>query len=100
MGERGTRWWQKEKGGKRERERDQGAFIYIGNDIIQVKVGGEPSGFWEYGDYCFANGSAGPTYVVSQFSEILMPTTRKSWHQDLASRKSGSNSYSRSGMSG
>jgi hypothetical protein len=39
------RWLQKEKGGK---ERQGGVFLlYVW--ITQVKVGGEPSGFWEYG---------------------------------------------------
>ena len=29
------------------------------NDITQVKVGGEPSGCWEYGACCLGNPSAG-----------------------------------------
>ena len=33
--------------------------LYRGNDVIQLKVGGEPSGFWEYGDCCLGNQSAG-----------------------------------------
>lgn len=49
-------------------------FIYMGNDVTQVKVGGELSGFWGYGGCCLGNGSAGPTYVMSQVSEVLMPT--------------------------
>jgi hypothetical protein len=46
----------------------------MGNDVTQVKVGGELSGFWGYGGCCLGNGSAGPTYVMSQVSEVLMPT--------------------------
>jgi hypothetical protein len=62
------------EGGKREREIRGGAFfMYMGNDITQVKVGGEPSGFWEYSGCCLGNRSAGPTYVMSQVSEVLMP---------------------------
>jgi hypothetical protein len=48
--------------------------IYIDNDVTQVKVGGEPSGFWEYGDCCLGDRSAGPAYMMSQVSEVLMPT--------------------------
>ena len=42
----------------------------------QVKVGGEPNGFWEYGGCCLGNRYAGHavTYVMSQVSEILIPT--------------------------
>ena len=29
------------------------------NDITQIKVGGEPSGCWEYDACCLGNGSAG-----------------------------------------
>jgi hypothetical protein len=37
------------------------------NDITQVKVGGEPSGFLEYGSCCLGNRSVGldVTYVMS-----------------------------------
>jgi hypothetical protein len=37
------------------------------NDIMQVKVGGEPSGIWEYGGRCLGNRSACRTipYVMS-----------------------------------
>ena len=65
-----------EREGGREREIRGGAFfMYMGNDITQVKVGGEPSGFWEYSGYCLDNRSAGPAYVMSRVSEVLMPTT-------------------------
>ena len=46
----------------------------MGDDVTQVKVRGEPSGFWEYGDYCLGNRSAGLAYVMSQVSEVLIPT--------------------------
>ena len=46
----------------------------MGNDVTQVKVGGEPSGFWEYGGCCLGNRSAGLAYMMSQVSEVLMPT--------------------------
>jgi hypothetical protein len=45
----------------------------MGDDVTQVKVGGEPSGFWEYGGCCLGNRSAGPAYVMSQVSEVLIP---------------------------
>ena len=41
----------------------------MGDDVTQVKVGGEPSGFWEYGGCCLGNRSVGPTYVMSRVSE-------------------------------
>ena len=44
------------------------------NDVTQVKVGSEPSGFWEYGGCCLGNRSLGPTYVMSQVLEVLIPT--------------------------
>jgi hypothetical protein len=44
------------------------------NDVTRVKVGGEPSGFWEHGSCCLGNRSVGPTYVMSQVSGVLMPT--------------------------
>jgi hypothetical protein len=37
-------------------------------------VGGEPSGFWEYGGCCLGNKCAHPSYVMSHFSEVLIPT--------------------------
>jgi hypothetical protein len=37
-------------------------------------VGGEPSGFWEYGGCCLGNRRVGRAYVMSQISEVLMPT--------------------------
>ena len=77
MGERGARWRWKEKG-VGERERDQGNFsLYMGDDVTQVKERGEPSGFWEYGSCCLGNRPAGPTYVMSQVSEVLIPTVYK-----------------------
>ena len=43
-----------------EKERGRGVFlIYMENDVTQVKVGGEPSGCWEYGACCLGNPSAG-----------------------------------------
>jgi hypothetical protein len=53
------------EGGKRK-TRDV-LLIYMENDIMQVKVGGEPSGFWEYCACCLGNRSAGRTvaYVMS-----------------------------------
>jgi hypothetical protein len=74
MGE--GRWQQKEKGEKREREREGVPLIYRENDMMQVKVGGEPSGFWEYGACCLSNSSAGHTvaYVMSEFLEVLILT--------------------------
>ena len=37
------------------------------DDVTQVKVGGEPSGRWEYGACCLGNRSAGCSvaYVMS-----------------------------------
>jgi hypothetical protein len=46
----------------------------MGNDVTLVKVGGEPSGFWEYGGCCLGKRSVGPADVMSQVSEVLMPT--------------------------
>ena len=46
----------------------------IGDDVTQVKVESEPSGFWEYGGCCLGNRCSGPAYVMSQVSEVLMPT--------------------------
>jgi hypothetical protein len=39
-------------------------------------VGGEPSGFWEYGGHCLGNRCVGCAiaYVMAQVSEVLMPT--------------------------
>jgi hypothetical protein len=34
----------------------------MGDDVTPVNVGGEPSGFWEYGDCCLGNRSPGPAY--------------------------------------
>ena len=52
---------------ERERERERDSLIYTENDIMQVKVGGEPSGFWEYGSCCLGNRSVGCSvaYVMS-----------------------------------
>ena len=46
----------------------------MSDDVTQVKVGDEPSGFWEYGSCCLGNRSAGPAYVMSWVSEILITT--------------------------
>jgi hypothetical protein len=46
----------------------------MGDDVTQIKVGGESSGFWEYGGCCLGNRSAGPTYVMSQVLEVLIST--------------------------
>jgi hypothetical protein len=42
----------------------------------QVKMGGEHNGFWEYGGCCLGNGCVGHVvpYVMSQVSEVLIPT--------------------------
>ena len=50
------------------KERGRGVpLIYMENDIMQVKVRGEPSGFWKYGSCCLGNRSVGcaVTYVMS-----------------------------------
>jgi hypothetical protein len=41
--------------------------IYIENDVTQVKVGGESSGFWKYGARCLGKRSVGRSvgYVMS-----------------------------------
>ena len=69
--ERGAKVAVERKGGKTQRE-NRGAFLYIW--AIQVKVGGEPSGFWEYGGCCLGNRCSGPSYVMSLVSEVLIPT--------------------------
>ena len=61
------------EGGKREGGRGI-HLIFMDNDITQVKVGGEPSGFWEYGGHCLGNRSVGPAYVIPQVLEALIPT--------------------------
>ena len=58
------------KGGKRGR----GLSLYMGDDITQVKVGGESSGVREYGGCCLGNRSAGSAYVMLWVSEVLIPT--------------------------
>ena len=48
----------KEGGGKKRKGVHRGngiPLICMDNDITQVKVGGEPSGFWEYGGCCLGN---------------------------------------------
>ena len=69
-----TRWQQKERRGRKEKERegergrgggrkrrgkrDSGMGVplkYMENDVMQAKVGGEPSGFCEYGSCCLGN---------------------------------------------
>ena len=71
--ERGESGSRKRREKKRERE-GRSPFIYMENDLKQVRMGSEPSVFWEYGACCLGNRSAGPTYVMSQVSEVLMPT--------------------------
>ena len=63
-----------ERGGGEEIGGRGRPLICMDNDVTQVRVGGEPSGFWEYGGHCLGNRSVGPTYVMSQVSEVLMPT--------------------------
>ena len=44
-----TKEWQGSRR-EREKEREQGGgvlLIYMENDITQVRVGGEPTGFWD-----------------------------------------------------
>jgi hypothetical protein len=73
------------EGGDRKRrgkERERGVpyiyiYIYMDNDVMQVKLEGEPNGFWEYGGRCLGNRSVGPAYVMSQDLEVLTPTTPK-----------------------
>ena len=61
--------------GEREKERLGGGLsLCIGDNVTQVKVGSEPSGFWEYGGCCLGNRSVGPAYVLSQVLEVLIPT--------------------------
>ena len=38
-------------------------------------MGGEPSGFWEYGGCCLGNRCSSLAYVMSGVSEVLIPTT-------------------------
>ena len=53
----------KERMEGRKKERKEGGrgtlLIYIENYVTQVRVGGEPNGFWEYGGRCLGNRSAG-----------------------------------------
>ena len=72
--ERGKVTVEKE-GRERESERWGGGLsLYMSDDVTQVKVGGEPSGFWEYGGCCLGNRCSGLTYVMSWVSEVLIPT--------------------------
>ena len=61
------------KGGRGE-ERGGASFIYTADDVVSGK--GEPNGFWEYGGCCLGNRCIGctVTYVMSQVSEVLVPT--------------------------
>lgn len=60
---------------ERGKERDQGGLsLYMGDDVTQVNVEGEPSGFWEYDGCCQGNSFVGPAYVMSQVLEVLIPT--------------------------
>ena len=65
------------EGGKRERGGGI-PLIYMENDVTQVKVRGEPSGFWEYVACYLGNRSAGHAvaYVMSHMfgRSPLMPT--------------------------
>jgi hypothetical protein len=66
---------EEQSGRRRGEERDRwGAPLYMGDIIIQVNVGGAPSGLWEYGGCCLGNRSAGPAYMMSQVLEVLIPT--------------------------
>ena len=60
----------KRRGGGKRSGTYLSIYIYTCNDVRQVKVGGEPSGFWEYGGCCLGNRSVGPAYVMSQISEV------------------------------
>jgi hypothetical protein len=65
-------WNRRERGG-----RDCGVIsLCMGKYITQVKVGGEPSRFWEYDGCCLGNRSAGPTYIMLQVLEVLMLSDR------------------------
>jgi hypothetical protein len=50
----------------------------------QVKVKGEPNGFWEYGGRCLGNRCVGliVAYVMSQISEVLIPTYLPSYYKE------------------
>lgn len=64
---------EREQGGREIR----GAFLYMWMATkLQVKVGGEPNGFWEYGGCCLGNRCSDCTYVMSWVSEVLIPTLR------------------------
>ena len=68
--------------------------ICVDNDVTQVKVGGEPSGFWEYHDYCLGNRSVGPAYVMSQVSQILMPIYVPScYYKEKVEKKGGESGW-------
>ena len=64
-------YWERQGGGRKRGgggERERGVLlIYMENDVMQVKVGGEPIGFWDYGACCLGNRSVGSTvtYVMS-----------------------------------
>jgi hypothetical protein len=72
--EKEARWQWKDR--QKERERTGGScFLHIWMMMYsQVKVGGEPSGFWKYGGCCFGNISAGLPYVMSWVSHVVIPT--------------------------
>ena len=67
---------EREEGEERKRGGRGVPLIYMKNDVTQVKVGGEPSVFWEQGSYCLDKRSVGCTvaYVMSKVWEVLMPT--------------------------
>jgi hypothetical protein len=74
LGERRARWQQKEKVGGEKKKDQESLSLYMGDDVITGKVGGEPSGFWEYGGCCLGNRCLGLTSMMSWVSEVLIPT--------------------------
>jgi hypothetical protein len=51
-GEKGKGVREEERGGG---ERSEGSSLYMDCDVATGKVGGKPSGFWEYGGCCLGN---------------------------------------------
>jgi hypothetical protein len=62
--------------------------IYMENDVMQVKVGGEPSGCWEYGAYCLGNQSGGRRSQVV-LSPMWYHRFGRSWCQQSLQMKMG-----------
>lgn len=54
-----ARWQQRQRGNRESRAQKGLPFIWVVTNSLQVKVGGEPSGRWEYGACCLGNRSAG-----------------------------------------